>query len=379
VPEAGHLDRRGLTARRNRRRRRVALAIGGALVVALAAGGVALAASALGGEHDTASAKRPPPASTPPPLATTSTSTPTTAVPTPSAPDTTATTEAPAPADLGHRYPVGTWRADYVDTSRSTSPNGDFGGSPTRDLPTAYWYPATADGGAPDRANGPYPLVLFVHGYDQTPDFYAALLERWASAGYVVAAPTFPILSGIPGGPSHVDYTKLFGDAKFVIDRTLASGPDTPIGGLADGTRVAAAGHSDGEMVAFTMGFASCCKVWPFTSIVAMAGDLGYADVDPIRDSGLPILHIMETNDEYDPYADSVQWDRDHLTPPRWSLSLLGATHAPPYTQAGNPYFELVATTTIDFLDGTLKDRPDRLDALTGDVAAAPGLASLER
>ncbi|HEY7105576.1 MAG TPA: hypothetical protein VH986_04195 [Acidimicrobiia bacterium] len=377
MPEAGHLDRRELRSNRRQRRRRVTVVAGSALLVALVAGGVALATSAVGGDDEGTPAHRPPTASTPPAAATTpSTSS---VASTTNVPGTTAATAAPPPADVDRRVPVGRWSTDYVDSSRSTSPNGDFAGSPARDLPTSYWYPATDDAGTPDRAHGPYPLVLFVHGYDQTPDFYAALLERWASAGYVVAAPTFPILSGVPGGASHVDYSKLFGDAKFVIDRTLGTGADTPIGGLVDGTRVAAAGHSDGEMVAFTMGFASCCRVWPFTSVVAMAGDLGYADVDPIRDSGLPILHVMETGDEYDPYPDSLQWDRDHLTPPRWILSLLGATHAPPYTQAGNPYFELVATTTVDFLDGTLKKRPDRLDALTSDVAAAPDLAVLER
>ena len=52
----------------------------------------------------------------------------------------------------------------------------------------------------PTASHGPYPVVLFVHGYEQTADFYAPLLERWASAGYVVIGPTFPILSGIPGG-----------------------------------------------------------------------------------------------------------------------------------------------------------------------------------
>ena len=80
----------------------------------------------------------------------------------------------------------------------------------------------------PTARTGPYPVVLFVHGYDQTADFYAPLLERWASAGYVVIGPTFPILSGIPGGASHVDYNKLFGDATFVINQTLAAGAGTP-------------------------------------------------------------------------------------------------------------------------------------------------------
>jgi hypothetical protein len=51
----------------------------------------------------------------------------------------------------------------------------------------------------------------------------------------------------------------------------------------------------------------------------------------------------------------------------------------PPYTQAGNPYFEMVVATTVDFLDGTLKGHPERLDRIATEVAGSPGLAALER
>ena len=310
---------------------------------------------------------------------TTSTVAPTTTGAAVDAPSTSAAPVAPAPVDVDQRYAVSTYHVTYVDPSRTTSPNGSFGGSSNRTLDTTYWFPAVADGGAPDTAHGPYPLVLFVHGYNQTADFYAPLLERWASAGYVVVGPTFPILSGTPGGASHVDYDKLFGDASFVIDRTLAAGAGTPIAGLADGTHIAAAGHSDGEMVSFTLGFGSCCREPRIKSVITMAGDLSNASIDPMRDTGLPILHVMETNDEYDPYQHSIDWDRDNLTPPRWMLTLLNASHVPPYTQPGNASFELVSVATVDFLDGTLKGRADRLDQLTSDVAAHPDVANLER
>ena len=52
-----------------------------------------------------------------------------------------------------------------------------------------------------------------------------------------------------------------------------------------------------------------------------MAGDLSNANNPHVRDTGTPILHVMETNDEYDPYPHSIEWDRDNLTAPRWMLS----------------------------------------------------------
>ncbi len=294
-------------------------------------------------------------------------------------------TSTPAALDVGRSYAVGTRALTFVDTTRSTSPNGAFAGAPSRTLPTQVWYPAEgASGGEPradappDRGHGPYPLVLFAHGYDVTPDFYAALLERWAAAGYVVAAPTFPILSGTPGGASHVDYEKTFGDASFVITQMLALGGDEPLAGLVDPERIAAAGHSDGEVIAFGVGFLACCRDARVKSVIAMAGDLSNANNPHVRDTGTPILHIMETHDEYDPYQHSIEWDRENLTAPRWMVSL-DSSHVPPYTQPGDAAFELVSRITVAYLDGTLKGHPERLDAVARDVAAVPAVGTLER
>jgi hypothetical protein len=220
--------------------------------------------------------------------------------------------------------------------------------------------------------------VLFAHGYDVTPDFYAPLLASWAGAGYIVAAPEFPILSGSDGGASHVDYDKTFADASFVIGQVLGLGAGDPLTALVDPDRIAAAGHSDGEVIAFGVGFLECCRDARIRSVIAMAGDLSNANNPHVRDTGTPILHIMETHDEYDPYAHSIQWDRDNLTAPRWLVSL-ESSHVPPYTQPGDPAFELASAITVAFLDGTLKGHADRLDDVTSEVVAQPAVGSLER
>jgi hypothetical protein len=319
--------------------------------------------------------------------ATSTTTSPTTATGTP--PSTTASaTAALAPLDIGRSYPVGTRTLTFVDSSRTTSANGSFPGAPSRTLPTEVWYPAsTADQGAanasPDTAHGPYPLVLFAHGYAVTPDFYAPLLARWAAAGYVVAAPVFPILSGSDGGASHVDFEKTWGDASFVITQMLSLGADDPLAGVVDRSRIAVAGHSDGEMISFGLGFLQCCRDTRVRSILAMAGDLSNVGTlfasDPYAlDTGTPILHVMETNDEYDPYQHSIDWDRANLKSPRWMVSLF-SSHVPPYTQPGDAAFELVSSITVAYLDGTLKGHPERLNDLTGQVAAQPSVGTIER
>jgi dienelactone hydrolase len=360
-----------------RRRRRV-VALGAAVLVLAAAVGIALTRD----DGDAPRAAAPTRSS----VATT-----TLAPTTTGAPTTTAVTAAPATTaaplkaiDTGRRYAVGTRSLTFVDSSRDTSPNGSFGGAPTRTIPTELWYPAEgASGGdpvadaTPDQDHGPYPLVLFAHGYNVTPDFYAPLLTRWAEAGYVVAAPVFPILSGSDGGASHVDYEKTFGDASFVITQVLDLKGD-PLAGLVDPARIAAAGHSDGEVVSFGVGFLECCRDPRVRSVISMAGDLSNANNPSARDTGTPILHIMETNDEYDPYEHSIQWDRDNLTAPRWMVSL-NSSHVPPYTQPGDPAFELTSTITIAFLDGTVKGAAGRLDDVTSAVNAQPAVGVIER
>ena len=105
---------------------------------------------------------------------------------------------------------VGIHTDTYVDTSRSTPANGGTPGAPTRTMTTTIWYPAQGPPGAPgaaptvdaprDGGHGPYPVVVFAHGFAVTPRTYAALLSRWASAGYVVVAPALPLLSGDAAG-----------------------------------------------------------------------------------------------------------------------------------------------------------------------------------
>ena len=99
---------------------------------------------------------------------------------------------------------------------------------------------------------------MFAHGYGVTPSTYAALLSRIAQAGYVVVAPTYPILSGEPAGPSDtVGWDDLWPDTWFVTTKVLdlsASGSGT-LGNLIDPQRIAVAGHSDGGYVAFGDGY----------------------------------------------------------------------------------------------------------------------------
>ncbi|HEY6318666.1 MAG TPA: hypothetical protein VI462_12375 [Acidimicrobiia bacterium] len=333
--------------------------------LAAAGGALVLAACGTGGTHQ----------ASPPRSTTTSTLPPTT------------TTTVPVGLPVG-TLAVGMRTDSYLDTSRPTPPNGGAPGAPSRTMLTTTWYPATgAAGGAPvsgappDVAQGPYPLVVFAHGFAVTPATYAALLAKWASAGYVVVAPAIPLLNGAaPGGASHTDYPQNnLTDLDFVLGQALqhAATPGDPLAGLIDPTRVAATGHSDGEVLAYDLGFAPCCRDPRVKAVIAMAGNLANAEVLPAA-TGVPILHVMNDHDQYDPYPASIAFDRANLPAPKELLTLVSAVHLPPYSDPTDPHFNLVAQATVDYLDATLKGRPDGLAALQALVAGAPSLAALE-
>ena len=105
-----------------------------------------------------------------------------------------------------------------VDKSRPTAANGTYPGAPSRKLDTVVSYQA--------KAKRPLPLVVFATGYGGTALNYAAVYDAWVRAGYVVAAPTFPLSSeDAPGGSSAGDLSNQPGDVSFVLTQVLARTP----------------------------------------------------------------------------------------------------------------------------------------------------------
>jgi len=291
------------------------------------------------------------------------------------APSTTvpATTTTTAPLVVDRRTGVGVRQETFVDATRSTST-----GESTRTFPVTIWYPAAGDpdgpavpDAPPDRSVGAYPLVVFVHGYAVTPAFYEELLRRWAAAGYVVAAAAYP------GGDD--DYAMQFTDTTFLITELLQLSSSNPLAGTVDPQRIAVAGHSNGEAIAYGLGFLQCCRDQRVKSVIALAGNLGNINNPVQRDNGVPVLHIMGEADELQPYGASIQWDRDNLTPPRWSVTLVGGSHAPPYRSPSSAHFDGVVDVTTAFLDGSLKGHPEKLAAIDDIVGANSNLFRVER
>jgi fermentation-respiration switch protein FrsA (DUF1100 family) len=285
-------------------------------------------------------------------------------------------------------YAVGERTETLVDDSRPTDPNRGAPGEPDRTLDTLVFYPADgAPGGepvedAPARAsNGPYPLVVFSHGFLAHANVYRNLVRWWAAAGYVVAAPTFPLSStNAPGGPQVNDYRNQPDDVSFVIDEMLRINGDRshPLAGLVDETRIGVSGHSLGGLTTFGVAFNSCCVDERIKAAVPMSGlRLPFIGSEYFPTGvDTPVLIIHGDADELVPVTQSHRAYAE-AEAPKYLLLLQGEDHALAFISGrGSAAGTLVVDASIGFFDRYLKGRDDGIDRLQ-EAVTAEGKAEL--
>jgi dienelactone hydrolase len=230
----------------------------------------------------------------------------------------------------------------FVDHSRTIAlPDGR---RVPRPLVTVVRYPA---------APGRYPLVVFGHGFALAPADYARLLNAWAIAGYVVAAPVFPLGNrNAPGGPRESDIVNQPRDMSFVITRVLAV-----LKKSVDQARIAVAGHSDGAVTALAVAYGARYRDSRVDAAIVMSGAT-LAGMGAFAKRGPPLLATQGTADPINAPANTSVYFAE-APRPKFLLWLEGASHRPPYTTE-QPQLALVERVTIAFLNHYLKDRPLR-------------------
>jgi fermentation-respiration switch protein FrsA (DUF1100 family) len=204
-----------------------------------------------------------------------------------------------------------------------------------------------------------FPLVVFGHGFEVTPATYTALLQAWARAGYVVAAPIFPLENAnAPGGPDENDLINQPGDMSFIITRLLALSRASTgfLAGLIDPHQIAVSGHSDGGETALSVAYNLYyldrrVRATVILSGAKIPGAGGYDFPIPAP----PLLATQGTADTINPPSFTSAFF-DIAPQPKYLLTLFGDDHIGPYTV--QPQLGIVERVTIAFLDWYLKDIP---------------------
>lgn len=235
---------------------------------------------------------------------------------------------------------------DLVDPTRPTAAGPGVVAATSRTLPTTVHLPP---------AGAPAPLIVLAHGASGAPDRFDDLATAWARAGYVVAAPRFPLTNEDVGPPVLTEFAEQGRDVQFVVDAVLehSARPDGELAGRVDPERIGLYGLSLGSL-----------SVW------SAAGEPGGGRIDALVQSDgatltaavasvpFPVFVAHSDSDPIFAYADAVA-RYDELPGPKFLLTLPGAAHAAVGEDTLTPADELYRQATTAFWDRTLGGRPD--------------------
>ena len=254
-----------------------------------------------------------------------------------------------------------------IDSSREVTYPGEV--PQPRKLVTIVRYPL---------APGPFPLVVFGHGFAVTPQPYSQLLQAWARAGYVVAAPFFPLENAnAPGGPNESDLVNQPRDMSFLITQMVALGRSgqRPFGGLIEPRAIAVSGQSDGGDTALTVTYHPRFRDPRIRAAVILSGQeipgLGGYDFGV----GPPLLATQGLADTINVPSTTYAFF-DAAAPPKYLLTLPGTPHLPPYTYE-QPQLGVIERVTIAFLDAYLKHDRGALARMEA-AGNIPGVAAMQ-
>jgi dienelactone hydrolase len=314
-------------------------------------------------------------------------------------PKATTTTQAGKPG-------IGLQSVVWTDTNPSAGlvvnpkPGGSAG---PRTLDTEIWYPAIGGsaasptvGARPDYHGGPFPVVVFAHGFDTLPATYTSLLASLVHSGFVVVAPLFPdenaneinSLGDATFAESEIAESDIVNepyDIAYVVGqvesgaRGSASSHAAWLKGLVEPGKVALVGHSDGAQataaLVYSANYASTYGAMgsrPFGVVILSGSELSDAGKYAAPADPPPMLFVQSA-------ADTCNLPQDagtlfHDAGGGFFLKLASAHHFSPYVGIG-PAAPVVEEVAAAFLKAAQAGTPSA--SSFSSVTLSPSIATL--
>ncbi len=231
-------------------------------------------------------------------------------------------------------YPVGRVNLRLRDDARPTPENGRFRGLPYRQLNTSVWYPAQRGlrrGSRPLAAGGPFPLILYSHGFCSSRSEATRMAAHLASHGYILIAADFPLSSTLARGgrPTLMDVRGQAEDVGFLL-REMSRRNDHPRSRFhraVDLDRVGAAGISLGATTTLLATYHAKLHEPRIRAAVSIAGPTSMFGPD-FFGREVPLLHVHGDRDALVYYAHNARPLLERTGPWAHLLTVEGGSHS---------------------------------------------------
>ena len=211
---------------------------------------------------------------------------------------------------------------------------------------------------------------MLAHGLNGHPDQLDDLIDAWARAGFVVAAPRFPRTNVNDQGKAVLaDAAEYPGDLSFVITQVLAMSTSATRRArsrtASTRRRIGAAGISLGGMAVYGLVSNSCCLDRRVDAAILMSAVRPDFPTGKYVSQKIPVMLIHGDADTGYRYSERTY---PMLAAPKWFVTLRGGRHGPPFEDAPDEFDDFVRATTTAFWDRYLHDdrRGGRSDRARG-------------
>lgn len=216
------------------------------------------------------------------------------------------------------------------------------------------------------------PVMEFAHGWHSNPRVYASLLRGWASAGFLVIAPTSPGMARGKGllqqGPASLLQA---GDLPVVLTDVLRM----PLPVIPDPTEIALAGHSDGACTVADMAFNPRYRDARIDAYLIFSGARTNINYGPAHyhANPKPVFVADSRDDEFGDFTEAGPLYRQARPRKVFVAIGRGDHHLAPWS-VSTVFHQSIWNATIDFASWAFTGRGSALETMIADVHT-PGLA----